>query len=98
MPSSERDGCGCPSQVKLCAHWNGLVLVLSERFATPAHPFAFKAPFGVVLGGPWLTCGCHGLRARRGIDNVYVLDFDTFPAAEAEFRRREAAMLGREES
>lgn len=101
MPSSPPNGqreCGCPPLAKACKHFgDDTVWLITDPSYHAAHPqetplHGVVGPCIIDLGQPGY-CGCGALRGRKP-------DFYSghLPAAEAEFRRREAAMLGREES
>ena len=90
----------CPPWVLRCAHWDGKVLALAlstedTNHIAPCGPMTcLKIHVNTAVGyGPCESCGVpdrlHG-----------ITDFtchDDLPAAEAEFRRREATLLGRAE-
>jgi hypothetical protein len=100
---AERDGCGCPPWVR-CVHFEGVILGMSERdkISLPGCPLCrggkehALSGFGVhTFREPLQRCACgypgwfdsQEIGASAGFDNL--------PAAEAEFRRREAALLGK---
>ena len=99
-PATGRE-CGCPPGVVRCAHWEGMVLFLSDE-TTPApcvsrghgcqHLFLGKHP------SPCSRTGCKGTGHLRwqyaGVDQC----FDTRQGAEAEFFRQEAILLGNEDA
>lgn len=103
-PERRRECTACPPWVLRCAHWCGRLIVLTptrlpvEEHRDPwclrntcEHPFHVnEAPDRRV---PCATCGV----PNRLLIESYTCH-DNIPAAEAEFHRRELALLGREEA
>lgn len=97
---AQRDGCGCPDFVLRCGHWDGQVLRLVGNSAAkllhdPRCRCQLFGPNYTVADGGQLgpaMCGCD-------MENFWNASggtrFDTLPAAEAEFARRERELLGR---
>lgn len=93
--------CGCPAWAR-CAHYGDEILWMSDYFG-PDYPSAHR-PYGKrfrVSVGQIELSSCWFSKCPEVHPTLYssepVAGFDDLPAAEAEFRRREAAMLGREE-
>lgn len=96
MPTPERDGCACPPWVVRCAHWDGRVLVLAPLTMHPGHQVL--SPWAVWSGTEWFKHGlgcteCIGLFGEGATSQ-----WASLPAAEAEFSRREAELLRREDA
>ena len=92
----------CPPWV-MCAHFEGQILWLSSR--RQSRHLYNSADYGVAVGGEVGPCmqslcgdGCLEpslyITAYEYMDRA--LETDSFADAEAEFRRREDALLGRE--
>jgi hypothetical protein len=103
---AERDGCACPPWVR-CIHFDGVILGLSERdkISLPGCSDCgggkerTNVAFGVhTFREPVQHCPCGypGWLSSQVVTPS--MSFPDLPAAEAEFRRREAAMLRREVS
>jgi hypothetical protein len=98
MPSpnghrAERDGCTCPPWVLRCAHLGNHVVVLADStLLAPTKHFVLNR-WGVADGVMHeCSCGCGLRKFGRPGNATYSNDL---PAAEAEFRKREAALLER---
>ena len=97
-PHGQRECSQCPPWVKACVHWEGQILSLVDQESpTPSglcdvHGAADSSGFAVCLGIQRGHCEC-GLAYTLSLEDHACPDL---PAAEAEFRKRELAMLGRE--
>jgi len=98
----ERECNQCPPWVVRCAHWDGRLITLSDsEVAATLHVCGY--PFEVdryrvntLEESDWhpASCGCPLLKGlKTGNQSTFG---DNFPSAEAEFYKREAALLGRE--
>ena len=100
--SVERDGCGCPPWVIRCVHWEGQILLLQDGSTAEASPCCNgvrPAPVWWIgaIAGDWSACEVCGDASYFARQKVFALPaFIDFDAALAEFRRREALLLGRE--
>ena len=88
----------CPAWVVRCAHWEGKVLVIARSIRRGGRRFPLsglhpKVRFDYsVVSGMFEDCVCCGTeKALFPVDQAF--DTDDLPAAEAEFARREAALL-----
>ena len=97
--AAEGRECGCPPWVLCCANWDGQILVLVDEDAAAPHCGidGVLAPYCVAVIPGYGPCsgGCGNIIVI-GHDGRYS-DTTNLPAAEAEFRAREAALLGRAE-
>ena len=97
-PPERRSECPvCPPWVVWCAHFASRILILSDGISNPAGCARHKRwrllpAVGEGTGFmPRRTgCGCIGFN-----EDIWIT-LPTLSDAEAEFRRREAALLGRE--
>lgn len=90
----ERECPICPPWVRRCGHWDGRVLVLGPLTRHPSH--LIVSPWAIWSGTEWFKhnppcVGCVGL-----IGKGETVECSNLPAAEAEFAKREAILLGRE--
>ncbi|KKK89553.1 hypothetical protein LCGC14_2731950 [marine sediment metagenome] len=88
----------CPSFVR-CAHYKDLALWLSDNAASPAIP-GHRSANTFCVSGPETPAPCRRSRCPghlvMGEWSSNAVEFPDLPAAEAEFSRREALLLGRE--
>jgi hypothetical protein len=98
-PNGQRE-CDCPPWVLRCVHWEGQVLWLASlrhQDYPKAHRHQTAECFRVAVGQlAEPSCGCsppHVFLEHRGKAPSRT---DLYPAAEAEFARRNAELLGRE--
>lgn len=89
--------CDCPPWVA-CVHFDETILVLSSGESNNHDASCYRATS--TVGGPyvglldeWIPCSGCGIPQASGTPFF----FDSFEEAQAEFRRREAALLGRTE-
>lgn len=92
---ADRDGCGCPPWVLRCAHWEGQILVMGPPpFDHNCCGRLTSAAFILGVGTKYVPCSCAGCGFPL-LDGGPAEEFRDLPAAEAEFARREAVLLGR---
>ena len=89
----------CPPWVLRCAHWDGQVLIIAHEAGVPEHCGITDviAPYCVVVVAGFELCVCGTVLVLKEIGAWNGFDTDSLPAAEAEFRAREAQLLGRAE-
>ncbi len=94
---AERE-CGCPPWAT-CVHWDGQIIWLADISLLPAEflrGHTGRSRYAVVWGGKVQPCIC-GNSQHLIMDGARRIDYGyDLPAAEAEFRKREAALLERE--
>lgn len=89
--------CGCPPWATQCVHWEEQTLFLADvREHQQLHGHAVGVPRFAVGIGTLVDCTC-GKGDNIRITHSDVGRYDTLDAARAEFRRREAELLGREQ-
>lgn len=99
--AAEGRECGCPPWALMCRHYDSSILTLVDNKAAEPSTHPSKGIFASVLftvghGDGMITCRCGCGHAVYHNLSQPSLHYD-LPAAEAEFRRREAALLGRAE-
>lgn len=95
--------CSCPEWVLKCAHWDGQLLIIADYVQPCRHICSRSAPqlpryrTGLLVGfRPCEVKDCPEVMGEG--DEAWSIQTDDLPAAEAEFSRREALMLGREDA
>ncbi len=87
LERAQRDGCGCPEWVVMCAHWEGRVLWLTSRFPE-CDCCVNNYEFSVIGPGVVENDGCPYIVNSRDAP-----DYLDLAAAEAEFYRLEAKLV-----
>ena len=96
-PQERRSECPvCPPWFVMCAHLDGQVVgLISSDLARPCLP-GHECSRAFTVNGPSSQRQCSCAVDHLVFVNPGVREFDLFEQAQADFRRREAALLGRE--
>lgn len=85
----------CPPWVR-CVHFDGRILWLITQppslFAAMRGPHTGGGPYAVGVGTAVVACSCNPQHLVLNIPGRSFTDFDSLPAAQAEFRELEALL------
>lgn len=98
MPSARE--CGCPAWVLRCAHWGDQTLRWDDtHLGMQIAPDHVRHPFQYYVAGPGIAepCECGGYDMFPSKYAHLLMQTNDFAAAEREFLRREALLLGRDD-